>query len=97
MRFAPDSAVRHDAVRALAREVGRPERYVNALSSMAASVRNTGGAAGALYLRLGAAYEEDLSDAKRAADAYAEAEALLDAKGAQEQEGQIEQPAQHAQ
>lgn len=78
LSFAPEVGARHDAVRALAHEVGRPERYTDALAAMAARVRNAGGAAGALYFRLGVALEEDLADAARAAEAYSEAEALLD-------------------
>lgn len=78
LSFAPEVGARHDAVRALARDVHRPARYVDALASMAARVRDAGGPAGALYLRLGAALEEDLADSTRAAAAYAEAEAVLD-------------------
>ncbi len=79
LAFAPDNEALHLHVRTLAVSAGHPARYTDALGTIAARLRATSpAAAGALYLRLGSALEDDLDDPTRAAQAYAEAEALVE-------------------
>lgn len=81
LAYAPDGDAYHALTRNLARSTRRAARYVETVRAMAARARDGGANAGPLYLRLGAALEEDVDDAAGAAEAYAEAEAVLEGEG----------------
>jgi tetratricopeptide (TPR) repeat protein len=72
LALAPSQSAVHDTALALARRAGAIERYVEALRSIAERAESSGdaGLACSALVRLGAACESDLSDAKAAAAIY---------------------------